>query len=240
MSKSLGIGVIGCGNISAAYMRLAPLFKGIEMRACADMNAAAAEARAKEFGLRAETVEGLLAAKDVDIIVNLTVPNAHFAVSKAILEAGKHSYSEKPFVLTLEEGAELKRIAAAKGASILFVPFNTDIRSGYLRVRSCAQARCIENHIYTVLAGPVGNLPFVENSDIHYAQSGIFTPADVEFARDAIAAECNPNVETVIIHDLDFEQLRRHRESGSVQNWNDRRRDLYRVKYDEGEINFEI
>jgi len=55
MNKALGIGVIGCGNISAAYMRLAPLFKGIEMRACADLNIEAAKARAEEFGLRAET-----------------------------------------------------------------------------------------------------------------------------------------------------------------------------------------
>ncbi|HPF34786.1 MAG TPA: GNAT family N-acetyltransferase [Candidatus Krumholzibacteria bacterium] len=131
------------------------------------------------------------------------------------------------------EFPETTRIAAAKGAQIVFVPFNTDTRHGYLRVRHCAQARCIENHIYVAISGCTGNLPFVENADIHYAQSGIFTPADAEFARDAVAAECNPNVETVIIHDLDFEQLRRHRESGSVQNWNDRRRDLYRVTYRE-------
>ena len=58
-----------------------------------------------------------------------------------------------------------------------------------------------------------------------------YLEADAEFARDAVAAECNPNVETVIIHDLDFEQLRRHKESGNVQNWHDRRRDLYRVLY---------
>ncbi|MCA9260690.1 MAG: carbon-nitrogen hydrolase family protein, partial [Planctomycetales bacterium] len=138
------------------------------------------------------------------------------------------------------EFPELARIAAEKGAQMVFVPFNTDTRHGYLRVRHCAMARCIENHLFVAISGCTGNLPFVENADIHYAQSGIFTPADVEFARDAIAAECNPNVETVIIHDLDFEQLRRHRESGSVQNWNDRRRDLYRVRYGEGEINFEI
>ncbi len=131
------------------------------------------------------------------------------------------------------EFPELTRIAAKKGAQIIFVPFNTDTRHGYLRVRHCAQARCVENHLYVAIAGCTGNLPFIENSDIHYAQSGIYTPADVEFARDAIAAECNPNVETVIIHDLDFEQLRRHREAGSVQNWNDRRLDLYRVQYEE-------
>jgi predicted amidohydrolase/GNAT superfamily N-acetyltransferase len=131
------------------------------------------------------------------------------------------------------EFPELTRIAANKGAQIVFVPFNTDTRHGYLRVRHCAQARCVENHMYVAIAGCTGNLPFIENSDIHYAQSGIFTPADIEFARDAIAAECNPNVETVIIHDLDFEQLRRHKETGSVQNWNDRRRDLYRIVYEE-------
>ncbi|MCA9051791.1 MAG: carbon-nitrogen hydrolase family protein, partial [Planctomycetaceae bacterium] len=131
------------------------------------------------------------------------------------------------------EFPELVRIAAGKGAQIIFVPFNTDTRHGYLRVRHCAIARCVENHVYVAVAGCTGNLPFVENSDIHYAQSAIFTPADAEFARDAIAAESNANIETMIIHDVDVEQLRRHRIAGSVQNWNDRRKDLYRVVYDE-------
>ena len=137
------------------------------------------------------------------------------------------------------EFPELTRVAAARGARIIFVPFDTDTRHGYLRVRHCAMARCVENHVYAAIAGCTGNLPFVDNADIHYAQSGVFTPADAEFARDAIAAESNPNVETVIIHDLDLELLRRHREGGSVQNWNDRRTDLYHVSYrdEDGEIN---
>lgn len=131
------------------------------------------------------------------------------------------------------EFPELVRIAAQKGAQIVFVPFNTETRHGYLRIRHCALARCVENHLYVAVAGCTGNLPFVENADIHYAQSAIFTPADAEFSRDAIAAECNANIETMIIHDVDVEQLRRHREAGSVQNWNDRRRDLYKVVYNE-------
>ncbi|MEZ6067230.1 MAG: GNAT family N-acetyltransferase [Planctomycetaceae bacterium] len=138
------------------------------------------------------------------------------------------------------EFPELVRIAAQKGAGIIFVPFNTDTRQGYLRVRHCALARCVENHVYVAVAGCTGNLPFVENSDIHYAQSAIFTPADAEFARDAIAAECNANIETMIIHDVDVEQLRRHKESGSVQNWNDRRRDLYKVVYKENGEEHEV
>jgi len=138
------------------------------------------------------------------------------------------------------EFPELGRIAAQKGAKIVFVPFNTDSRHGYLRIRNCAMARCVENHLYVAVAGCTGNLPFVENSDIHYAQSAIFTPADAEFARDGIAAECNPNIETMIIHDVDVELLRRHRDQGSVQNWNDRRRDLYKVSYREGDQTFEV
>ena len=122
MAKKLGVGVIGCGNISAAYFKLAPLFKGIEMRACADINMDAAKARAKEFGLRAETVDGLLAAKDIDIVVNLTIPAVHYDVSKQVLDAGKHVYSEKPFVLSVKEGLDLKKRAEKKGLRIGSAP----------------------------------------------------------------------------------------------------------------------
>ncbi|MER8765193.1 MULTISPECIES: Gfo/Idh/MocA family oxidoreductase [unclassified Mesorhizobium] len=122
MATKLGIGVIGCGNISKAYFSLAPLFRGIEMRACADINMEAAKARAKEFKLRAETVEGLLKADDIDIIVNLTIPAVHYEVSKQILDAGKHVYSEKPFVLSVKEGLDLKKRAESKGLRIGSAP----------------------------------------------------------------------------------------------------------------------
>jgi predicted amidohydrolase len=129
------------------------------------------------------------------------------------------------------EFPELGRMAAAQGASVLFVPFNTNDRLGYLRVRSCAQARAIENQIYVAIAGCAGTLPSVENADIHYSQCGIFTPSDISFARDAVAAESTPNIETVLTHDVDIELLRRNRSSGTVRPWTDRRRDLYTVRY---------
>ena len=119
---TLGIGVIGCGNISAAYMRLAPMFRGIEMRACADMDPAAAKARADALGLRGETVDGLLGSDDIDIVVNLTIPAAHFEVSRHILNAGKHVYSEKPFVLGLDEGRALAELATEKGLRVGSAP----------------------------------------------------------------------------------------------------------------------
>lgn len=132
------------------------------------------------------------------------------------------------------EFPELARIAVKKGAQILFCPFNTDERNGYLRVRHCAIARCIENHVYTAIAGCTGNLPHAPVADIHYAQSGIYTPADICFSRDAVAAESTPNVETLVIQDLDLEQLRLHRYTGTTKNWLDRRKDLYEVRYREG------
>lgn len=122
MARKLGVGIVGCGNISTAYLTLAPLFRGIEMRAGADIDRAVAEAQAKRFSIRAETVEDLLRAPDIDIVVNLTIPSVHYEVSRAILEAGKHVYSEKPFVLSVAEGQALKKLAEKKGLRVGSAP----------------------------------------------------------------------------------------------------------------------
>ncbi len=118
----LGVGIIGCGNISAAYLRLGPKFKGLEIRKVADLNAEAAKARAGEFGVEAVSVDQLIGADDIDVVVNLTIPDAHYPVTKAILEAGKHAYSEKPFVLTLEQGEDLRAICKAKNLRVGSAP----------------------------------------------------------------------------------------------------------------------
>ncbi|MEY4981812.1 MAG: hypothetical protein RIR62_78, partial [Pseudomonadota bacterium] len=118
----LGIGIIGCGNISAAYLRLAPLFKGLEVRAVADMNMAAAKARAAEFNTTAQSVDDLLANKAVDVVINLTIPDAHFAVSMRAVEAGKHVYSEKPLTLTVADGIALRDAAAKRGLAVGCAP----------------------------------------------------------------------------------------------------------------------
>ena len=127
------------------------------------------------------------------------------------------------------EFPELARHLADQGAQILFVPFCTDERQSYLRVRYCAQARAVENQFYVVLSGNVGNLPNVHNMDIQYAQSCILTPCDFPFARDGVAADTTPNVETVAIADLRPDTLMMARNSGTVQNLRDRRHDLYSV-----------
>jgi predicted dehydrogenase len=122
MAKELGVGIIGCGNISTTYFTLSPLFKGLKVLACADINMNAAELRAEEYNVKAQTIDELLANDEIDVVVNLTIPDAHFPVSKRILEAGKHVYSEKPLVLSLEQGEELRRIAKAKGLAVGCAP----------------------------------------------------------------------------------------------------------------------
>lgn len=129
------------------------------------------------------------------------------------------------------EFPELARHLANQGALFLFVPFCTDERQGYLRVRYCAQARAVENQLFVATAGLVGNLPDVENIDIHYAESGIFTPCDFNFARDGIAAIAAPNTEMVCLADLRPENLLLARHGGAVQNMKDRRFDLYKVDW---------
>lgn len=129
------------------------------------------------------------------------------------------------------EFPELARHLVDQGANILFVPFCTDERQSYLRVRYCSQARAVENQVYVVMSGNVGNLPSVHNMDIQYAQSCILTPCDFPFARDGIAADTTPNAETVIFADLRIEDIQRARHTGTVQNLKDRRHDLYHVAW---------
>ncbi|MDX2287793.1 MAG: GNAT family N-acetyltransferase [Hyphomicrobiaceae bacterium] len=133
------------------------------------------------------------------------------------------------------EFPEIARHLVDQGAMILFVPFCTDERRAFLRVRYCCHARAIENQCYVVLSGVVGNLPNVENMDIHYAESAILTPCDFAFARDGIAADTAANTETIAFADLSIADLRAARKSGTVKNLQDRRFDLYRVAWTEAE-----
>jgi len=122
MTTPLKVGIMGCGNIAAAYLKNASLFRPIKIEAVADLNPAAAEARAKEFGVRAVTPDALLADPQIDIVLNLTVPKAHYEVARRALEAGKHIFSEKPYVLNVREGKALAALASEKCLKIGSAP----------------------------------------------------------------------------------------------------------------------
>ncbi len=127
------------------------------------------------------------------------------------------------------EFPELSRLVTLAGAEILFVPFSTDERKSYLRVRYSAHARAVENIVYVVLSGNVGNLPQVDNFLINYGHAAICTPSDFAFPTDGLAAVADTASETVVIADLDLDALQLSREIGSVRPLRDRRPDLYEL-----------
>ena len=120
--ERVGIGIVGCGNISAAYLKAARAFPILDVRAVADMDAAAAEARGVEFGVPAASVDALLADPAIEIVVNLTVPLAHVAVGLRAVAAGKHVHSEKPLGIDVAEARRLVDAAALKGVRIGSAP----------------------------------------------------------------------------------------------------------------------
>lgn len=120
--EKLKVGVVGCGNISLAYLNNAPLFGNVKIVACADIHPAAAEKRAHDFSLRAMPVDALIADEGVDLVLNLTIPAAHFDISLQALTAGKHVFTEKPLAVTAKAGRQLVDAAAARGLAIGSAP----------------------------------------------------------------------------------------------------------------------
>ena len=131
------------------------------------------------------------------------------------------------------EFPELGRILARQGVQIIFVPFQTDTKNGYLRVRKCAEARAIENECYVAIAGCVGNLPKVSNMDINYSVSAVFSPCDFAFPTEGIISEATPNTETMIIADINLDLLKELHNNGTVRNLKNRRLDLYKINWKE-------
>ena len=106
-NKPVGIGIIGCGNISTTYLKAAKDFPILDIRAVADRHHPTAVAQGAAFDVPVRSVADLLASDDIDIVLNLTIPQAHVEVGMAALAAGKHVYSEKPLAVTVDEGRKL-------------------------------------------------------------------------------------------------------------------------------------
>lgn len=127
-AQRLGIGFIGTGNISSAYLRAITGhenmagFPVLDIKGLADMRPEASQARAAEFGLKAMSIEEMLASPDIQLIVNLTIPRAHVEVGLKVLAAGKHVYSEKPLGITYAEGKTLLDAANKAGLRIGSAP----------------------------------------------------------------------------------------------------------------------
>ena len=140
--KTYGVGIMGAGNISSAYLRLAPQFKGLEVRGVADIIPAAAKIRSEEFGVHAMTPDEMLKNSEIDVIVNLTIPSTHFRVSMDAVTAGKHAYSEKPFVLSVKDGKALKKAADSRGLLVGSAP-DTFLGGAHQQVRNLIDSKAL-------------------------------------------------------------------------------------------------
>ena len=122
--KKIGVGIVGCGNISAIYFKnLCTLFRNVEVKACADLVAERARIKADEYpGVQISTLDEMLANPEIDLVVNLTTPEGHFPVALQAVEAGKSVHNEKPIVLTRDQGRQLLEAAASKGVRVGCAP----------------------------------------------------------------------------------------------------------------------
>ena len=114
MNKVFKIGLIGCGHIAETYFRAEKYFNNIKIIKCADINEKASKRCALNFGIKSVTVNELLKDKEIEIILNLTIPKAHYQISKKALINGKHVYSEKPLAINLNDGKKLLKISKKK------------------------------------------------------------------------------------------------------------------------------
>mgnify|MGYP001555869953 FL=1 len=148
------VGVIGCGNISSAYIKFSKQYENIVFSAFADLDLGRAKAKALEYGNGAAacTVDEMLANPEIKIILNITIPKAHYSVAKAALEAGKSVYNEKPLTISREEGKELRELAAAKGLRLGGAP-DTFMGAG---IQTCR--KIIEDGL---IGDPVGATAFM-------------------------------------------------------------------------------
>lgn len=115
MAKTIKAGVIGCGNISQAYFDAAKKLDVLEIKSCADLNMEAAKTKAAENSIQATTIDELLNDSEIQIVINLTTPQAHATVNIQALEAGKHVHCEKPFAVNREDGLNVLALAREKG-----------------------------------------------------------------------------------------------------------------------------
>lgn len=117
--RTIGVGVIGCGNISDIYLKnITKMFKNVELICIADLDTGKAAAQAEKYETKAVTTEALLADEAVEIVLNITTPKSHRKVCEMALNAGKHVYVEKPLSLTVEDGQFLVDLAKEKGLYI--------------------------------------------------------------------------------------------------------------------------
>lgn len=173
MKTKMKAGIIGCGNISAIYLENLKKSDTVEVVACADMVQERAAARAAEFAIaNAFSVNELLAAPEIELVINLTIPGSHAAIDIAALEAGKHVYAEKPLATSLADGKHVLELAKSKNLRVGSAP-DTFLGSGIQTAKAAIEAGMIGKPVaataFMMGGGPEGWHP---DPEFFYAPGG--------------------------------------------------------------------
>ena len=142
MQKIANVGLIGCGHIAETYFRAHKYFKNFKIIKCADINKKAAENCAKIYKIEAVSVNDILKDKEIEVILNLTIPTAHYLIAKKSLLNGKHVYSEKPLAVDFKDGLELIKISRRKKLFIGNAP-DTFLGGGNQKARQLLDKKII-------------------------------------------------------------------------------------------------
>ena len=134
MLEPIGIGLVGCGVISNAYVRISKRFPILNFVACADIDPKASRRTEEQYGIPAMTVDDLLQNDDVDVVLNLTIPAVHAEINLLALKHGKHAFCEKPFGLDVEEGQKVLDESKARNLRVGCAP-DTFLGGGHQTVR---------------------------------------------------------------------------------------------------------
>ncbi len=168
----VGIGIIGCGNISGAYLTAARVFPILKVRAVADIRPEASRARGTEFNVPVKSVAELLADPEIEIVVNLTPPGAHVEVDMQAINAGKNVHSEKPLGISLAEAKAMMDAAAARGLRVGCAP-DTFLGGAHQTCRKMIDEGAIGQPIGgTAVFGTAGHERWHPNPGFYYLKGG--------------------------------------------------------------------
>ena len=167
------VGIIGCGNIADIYFSNSKrYFNNFQIVACADIKNEAAKNYAEKYGVKQLSVDQILSNKEIELIINLTIPDVHFEVSKSILESGKHSYSEKPLSIKLEHGVELVDLGNSKGLYVGCAP-DTFLGAGIQEAKKIIDQNEIGKiNLGSISMGVAGHEIWHPNPDFYYKYGG--------------------------------------------------------------------
>jgi predicted dehydrogenase len=140
--KPVTIGIVGCGHISETYLRNAKLFQCLRVKSCADLISERAKAKADRHGIHAASVEEIIADPDIELVMNLTVPTAHYDLGRRIVGGAKHLYSEKPFCISVEQAKHLLDEAKRRNVRVGSAP-DTFLGGGHQNARGLIDAGAI-------------------------------------------------------------------------------------------------